>query len=69
MTVVTLRRLYFLASGLVFFLVAIFHLLRIIFLWPIAVGGAEIPMMLSYAGLPTGMAAAALAAMLARKRD
>jgi hypothetical protein len=69
MTVDFLGKLYLSLSGLVFFLVAIFHLLRIVFIWPIAVGGVEIPMMLSYAGLPSGIAAAALAVILARKRN
>lgn len=46
------KTLYLALSGAVFFLVAVFHLLRLAYHWPIVVGGATIPFALSYAGLP-----------------
>jgi len=46
------NRLYLIVSGGVFFLVAIFHLLRLLYHWPIIVGARVIPHSLSYAGFP-----------------
>lgn len=63
-----LERIYLAGSGTVFLLVAIFHLFRIIFQWPIIVGTLEIPYWFSYTGLPSGIAASTLAFWLLRKR-
>jgi len=46
------RKLYLILSGFVFLLVAIFHLLRLVYHWPIVVGPRTIPFALSYLGLP-----------------
>ena len=63
-----LERIYLAGSGTVFLLVAVFHLFRIIFQWPIIVGALEIPFWFSYTGLPSGIAASILAFWLFRKR-
>ncbi len=62
-----LLKLYLIISGGVFFLVGIFHFLRIIYQWPIAVGSTTIPFLLSYAGLPEAIVASLLAFWLLRK--
>ncbi len=62
-----LLKLYLILSGGVFFLVGIFHLLRLIYQWPIAVGSTTIPFLLSYAGLPEAIVASLLAFWLLRK--
>ena len=46
------QNLYLVLSGLVFLLVALFHLSRLAYQWPIVVGAQTIPMWLSYIGLP-----------------
>ena len=51
-----LEDVYQLFSGIIFFLVAVLHLLRIIYRWPIVVGNIEIPLFLSYGGLPVSTA-------------
>ena len=43
-------------SGAIFFLVAVFHLLRLVYQWPIVVGTRTIPYALSYVGLPVSSA-------------
>jgi hypothetical protein len=47
-----LLKIYLGVSGGIFFLVAIFHLLRLIFQWPIIVESTTVPMELSYLGFP-----------------
>ena len=44
------RKLYLILSGGIFLLVAVFHLLRLVYHWPIVVGPTTIPFALSYAG-------------------
>jgi hypothetical protein len=63
----SLLKLYLIASGAVFLLVGVFHLFRIIYHWPIVVGSFTVPFLLSYAGLPEGIAASLLAVWLLRK--
>ena len=46
------EQIYLAFSGSIFLLVAIFHFARLMFKWPIIVGSAEIPMVLSYVGFP-----------------
>ena len=46
------RRLYLGLSGCVFFLVAVFHLLRLTYHWAVVVGTTGIPYALSFVGLP-----------------
>jgi hypothetical protein len=50
------HKLYLLVSGAVFFLVAVFHLFRIVYHWPILVGTWTIPYALSYVGFPVSSA-------------
>jgi hypothetical protein len=62
-----LLKLYLIISGAVFLLVAIFHLLRLVYQWPIVVGTTTIPFLLSYAGLPVSAGYAVWAFWLLRK--
>ncbi len=61
-------KLYLVVSGAVFLLVAVFHLFRLSHGWPILVGGASIPLALSYVGLPVSAGYAVWAAWLLRRR-
>jgi hypothetical protein len=58
------KKLYLILSGTVFLLVAVFHLFRLIYHWPIVVGPRTIPFVLSYVGLPASMAYCAWAIWL-----
>jgi hypothetical protein len=46
------QKLYLIVSGAIFLLVGIFHLLRLLYHWPIVVGPRTIPYALSYVGFP-----------------
>lgn len=46
------KKLYLILSGFIFLLVAVFHLLRLVYHWPVVVGTTTIPYGLSYLGLP-----------------
>ena len=61
-------KLYLIVSGAVFLLVSIFHLFRLIYHWPILVGGTPIPYILSYVGFPVSLAYALWAFWLLRRR-
>ncbi len=50
------QRLYIVVSGAIFFMVALFHLFRLVYQWPIVVGPRTIPFVLSYVGLPASTA-------------
>jgi hypothetical protein len=50
-----LLKLYLIISGAIFFLVGIFHLLRLIYDWPIIVGTTLVPLALSYFGCPVSL--------------
>ena len=50
------RKLYLILSGFIFLLVAIFHLFRLMYPWPIVVGPRTIPFALSYVGFPASAA-------------
>ena len=50
------EKLYLLVSAAVFFLVAVFHCLRLTYHWPIIVDTRTIPYALSYAGFPVSSA-------------
>ena len=52
----TWQSLYLIVSGAIFLLVAVFHLLRLMYHWPIVVGTRAIPFSLSYVGLPASSA-------------
>lgn len=45
-------KLYLIVSGVVFLLVAIFHLFRLIHGWPVCVGSYPVPFVLSFIGFP-----------------
>ena len=62
-----LLKLYLLISGGIFLLVAIFHLLRLVYQWPIIVGSTTIPFLLSYVGLPVSTGYSLWAVWLFRK--
>ncbi len=49
------EKLYLIISGVVFLLVGIFHLLRLVYHWPIVVGTRVIPHSLSYVGFPVSI--------------
>ena len=64
------RKLYVILSGFVFLLVAVFHLFRLVYHWPIVVGTTTIPYALSYVGLPASTAYCAWAIwLLARDKQ
>jgi len=50
------KKLYLVVSGTIFLLVGLFHLLRLIYHWPIVVGPKVIPYALSYVGFPAATA-------------
>jgi hypothetical protein len=62
------KKLYLIISGSIFLLVGIFHLLRLIYHWPIVVGTREIPYLLSYVGFPASIGYSVWAAWLLRRR-
>jgi hypothetical protein len=45
------QQAFFLVSGIVFGLVALFHALRLVFRWPVSLRSQEIPVWLSGVGL------------------
>lgn len=45
------RKLPLVVAGIIFSLVAIIHLLRLVYRWEVTIGGAIIPMTFSCAGL------------------
>ena len=47
----THHQAFFLMSGIVFGLVALFHVLRLVFRWQVRLGSQEIPVWLSGVGL------------------
>jgi hypothetical protein len=49
------QKLYLIISGAIFFLVGIFHLLRLVYHWPIVVGTRIVPYALSYVGFPASI--------------
>jgi len=61
------NKLYLIVSGAIFFLVAVFHLLRLVYHWPIVVGTYEVPHVLSYVGFPASTAYCVWACWLCRK--
>jgi len=62
------KKLYLIISGSIFLLVGIFHLLRLIYHWPIVVGATEIPYLLSYVGFPASIGYSIWSAWLLRRR-
>jgi hypothetical protein len=49
------QKLYLIISGAIFFLVGIFHLLRLVYGWPIVVGTRMVPYSLSCVGFPVSI--------------
>lgn len=62
------QSLYLVISGAIFLLVAVFHLLRLIYHWPIVVGTRVIPYSLSYVGFPVSFGYSVWAAWLLRRK-
>jgi len=62
------NKLYLIISGAIFFLVGIFHLFRLVYHWPIAVGTRMIPHSLSYVGFPVSIGYCVWACWLLRRR-
>ena len=62
-------KLYLIVSGGVFLLVGFLHLFRLVYHWPVIVGGTPIPMILSYVGFPVATGYALWAFWLLRKGD
>jgi hypothetical protein len=60
------EKLYLIISGVIFLLVGIFHLLRLVYHWPIVVGTRVIPHSLSYVGFPVSIGYSVWAAWLLR---
>ena len=60
-------KLYLVISGTIFLLVGLFHLLRLIYAWPIVVRTSTIPQFLSYVGFPVSTGYAIWAFWLLRK--
>lgn len=63
-----LLRLYLIISGAIFFLVGIFHLLRLVYHWPIIVGTTMVPHALSYIGCPVSLGYSVWACWLLRRK-
>jgi len=63
----SLLKLYLIISGGIFLDVAIFHLLRLTYQWPIVVGSTTIPFLLSYVGFPVSTGFSLWAFWLLRK--
>jgi len=61
------QKLYLIISGAIFFLVGVFHLLRLLNHWPILVGTRTIPHSLSYVGFPVSTGYAVWAYWLLRR--
>ena len=61
------KNLYLIISGAIFLLVGIFHLLRLVYQWPIVVGTQMIPQSLSYVGFPVATGYAVWAYWLLRR--
>ena len=49
-------KLYLIISGGIFFLVGVFHFMRLLYHWPIVVGVRTLPYVLSYLGCPVSLA-------------
>lgn len=62
------NKLYLIISGAIFLLVGIFHLLRLVYHWPIMVGTRVIPHSLSYVGFPVSIAYSVWAGWLLRRK-
>ena len=61
------NKLYVIISGTIFFLVAMLHLLRLIYHWPIVVGTWTVPHWVSYVGFPAASGYCVWAYWLVRK--
>jgi hypothetical protein len=61
------QKLYLIVSGAIFLLVGIFHLLRLLYHWPIVVGPRTIPYALSYVGFPVSTGYSVWACWLLRR--
>ena len=62
------QKLYLIISGAIFLLVGIFHLLRLVYQWPIVVGTRMVPYSLSYVGFPASIGYSVWACWLVCRR-
>ena len=60
-------KLYLALSGTIFLLVAMLHLLRLVYQWPIVVGTWAVPHWVSYVGFPVAAAYCVWACWLCRR--
>jgi hypothetical protein len=63
----TSHRVYLILSGSIFLLVAVLHLLRLIYHWPVVLGPWIAPYWASYVGLPVASGYCVWAYWLCRK--
>jgi len=63
----TSHRLYLILSATIFFFVAVLHLLRLVYHWPILVGTWAVPHWVSYIGFPAASGYCAWAGWLSRR--
>ena len=61
------RKLYLILSGTIFFLVALLHLLRLVYHWTVVVGTFVVPHWVSYVGFLASVGYCLWAYWLARK--
>ena len=61
-------KIYLAVSGIIFVIVAVLHLLRLIYLWPAQIGTLTIPMWASCAALVVASALFVWAFLLLRKQ-
>ena len=61
-------RAYLVVSGAAFLLVGLFHLLRLVWHWPVIVAATPIPHSLSYVGFPVATTYALWAFWLLRRK-
>ena len=63
------QKLYLIISGVIFLLVGVFHLLRLVYNWPIVVGTRIVPYALSYVGSPVSIGYFAWACWLLFRKE
>ena len=61
------RNAYLIITGIIFVLVAVLHLLRLIYQWPVQIGAISIPIWVSCAGLLIAFVLFVWAFLLLRK--
>ncbi|HDO23210.1 MAG TPA: hypothetical protein ENH38_09145 [Nitrospirae bacterium] len=62
------KRLYFLITGIIFGLVSLFHLIRLLFWWPVRIGTWDVPVRISVFGFIAALGLSIWGFWLAKKR-